>query len=180
MESQRPELDKTATERISKPLSPKETAPSVVQVEEETSPAQWVCMVLGVALILVGMAGFVLPNLFEMHLGWGHNIIHIISGLLALWFGVGNSFLSAERFSYAFGAIYGMLGVAGFLFGSNTSMIPPDMDYDSFWWRLIPGYLELGTSDHIVHVCIGLAFVVGAWMTARKLKRLAPKGTTWH
>ncbi|WP_347358669.1 DUF4383 domain-containing protein [Bdellovibrio sp.] len=181
MEPQRPDLEKLPKEeRVSKPTPPKVEGKPVVQVESETSPAQWVCMVLGVAFVLVGMSGFVLPNLFGMHLGWGHNIVHILSGIVALWFGVGNSIITAERFSYVFGAIYGMLGLAGFLFGSNTSMIPPTMDYDSFWWRLIPGYLELGTADHIVHVLIGAAFVIGAWLTARKLDRIAPKGTTWH
>ncbi|AHZ85898.1 DUF4383 domain-containing protein [Bdellovibrio bacteriovorus] len=184
MEPQRSNFEKTPKEipkqeKVSKPIQRPEEKP-VVLAETETSPAQWVCMVVGVAFVLVGMAGFVLPNLFGMHLGWTHNLVHIFSGIAALWFGVNNSLLSAERFSYVFGAIYGMLGLAGFLFGSNTSMIPPAMDYDSFWWRLVPGYLELGTADHIVHILIGAAFVIGAWLTARKLDRMAPKGTTWH
>lgn len=165
-------------EKVSQPLRP--GAPPVVSVESETSPAQWVSMVLGVAFILVGLAGFVLPNLLGMHLNASHNIVHLVSGVLSIWFGVGRSNLTAERFCYIFGTIYGMLGLAGFLFGSAVSMIPPMMDYDSYWWRVIPGYLELGTADHVVHILIGLAFVAGAYLTSRKLRNMVPKGTTWH
>jgi hypothetical protein len=32
-------------------------------------------------------------------------------------------------------------------------------------FRLIPGYLELGTMDHLVHVLIGLVFIIAAALT---------------
>lgn len=185
MEPQRPEQQSYKQHELKKdPLQrpvipPKDVKPSV-RVTSDTTPAQWVCMVMGVGFILIGLGGFVLPNLFGMHLGWGHNIIHLVSGVLSLWFGVGRSELTAEKFSYSFAAIYGALGVAGFLFGQNTSLIPPMMDYDSFWWQLIPGSVEFGTADHIVHLLIGGIFVVGAYLSTRRMKNVAPKGTLWH
>ena len=185
MEPQRPEQQPNRQQefkkdQIQRPVVPSADIKPSVRITTETTAAQWVCMVMGVAFILLGLGGFVLPNLFGMHLGWGHNIVHLVSGVFSLWFGVGKSDFSAERFSYIFATIYGVLGVAGFLFGQNTSLIPPTMDYDSFWWRLIPGSMELGTADHVVHLLIGGIFVIGSYLSTKRIKNVAPKGTLWH
>lgn len=184
MEQQRPEQPYRQTEpkrnKLLRPVIPPPDIKPMRRESEETSAAQWVCMVMGVAFILIGLAGFVIPNLFGMHLGWGHNIIHLVSGVASLWFGISRSFVTAERFSYAFGGFYAVLGLLGFILGSNTNMIPPMMDHDSFWLPIIPGSLEFGTADHIIHLLIGGAFILGAYMTARRMRVVAPKGTTYH
>lgn len=167
-------------EKILRPIVPPPDMRPQPRETEETSAAQWVCMVMGVAFILIGLAGFVIPNLFGMHLGWGHNIIHLVSGAASLWFGITRSFLTAERFSYGFGGFYAALGIIGFIAGTNTNMIPPMMDHDSFWWPIIPGSLEFGTADHIIHLLIGGAFILGAYMTARRMRKVVPKGTMYH
>ena len=50
--------------------------------------AKQVCMILGVVFLLVGILGFVMPGLLGAHLTLAHNIVHLVTGALALWFGL--------------------------------------------------------------------------------------------
>jgi hypothetical protein len=46
--------------------------------------AKTVCKILGVVFLLVGVAGFAAPNLLGAHLSTPHNVVHIVSGAIAL------------------------------------------------------------------------------------------------
>lgn len=110
--------------------------------------AKTMCMVLGVILILVGIFGFAAHGMMGMHLSPLHNVIHLVSGALALYFGWQGSPEGTRAFCLVFGLIYGLLGLAGFLFGSTTDHL----------LTLIPNQLMLGTADHIIHVILGAVF----------------------
>ena len=43
------------------------------------------CRIIGVALILVGLAGFAAPTLLGMHLTTIHNVVHLLTGLIAAY-----------------------------------------------------------------------------------------------
>jgi hypothetical protein len=45
--------------------------------------AKAIATILGVGFLLVGVIGFLAPDLLGMHLSLIHNIIHLISGALA-------------------------------------------------------------------------------------------------
>ena len=77
--------------------------------------AKAICKVLGVVFLILGLLGFVSPNLLGMHLSGIHNIIHLISAALALYFGFAASPSAARTFSLIFGAIYLLLGALGFI-----------------------------------------------------------------
>jgi len=49
--------------------------------------AKTVCKILGVVFLLVGVVGFVAPTLLGAHLSPAHNAVHIVSGVIALYFG---------------------------------------------------------------------------------------------
>ena len=49
--------------------------------------AKTVCKILGVVFVLVGLCGFAAPGLLGAHLTPVHNVVHIVSGLIALYFG---------------------------------------------------------------------------------------------
>src|SRR5688500_20117571 len=77
--------------------------------------AKTVCKVLGVVFLLVGLAGFASPNLMGFHLGASHNLVHILSGVAALYFGFAGSLSAARMFCLIFGIVYlgsGLLGMA--------------------------------------------------------------------
>src|ERR1044071_5389414 len=105
--------------------------------------AKTICKLLGVVFVIVGIAGFVAPNLLGTHLSMAHNLVHIISGLIALYFGFAGSLSAARGFALAFGAVYLLLGIVGFIMGSpGTSAIAAMTMEDGRLWKVIPGTLE--------------------------------------
>jgi hypothetical protein len=128
--------------------------------------AKTICKILGVVFLLVGVAGFAAPNLMGTHLSTAHNLVHIISGLIALYFGFAGSLSGARGFALAFGAVYLLLGIVGFIMGSpGTSSIAGMTMEDGRLWKVLPGNLELGTADHAVHILLGIVFLAGALLT---------------
>ena len=121
--------------------------------------AKTIATILGVVFILVGLAGFVMPNLLGAHLMPAHNIIHLVSGAVSLYIGLKGSLSAAKMFGFVFGAVYLLLAVAGFAFGS------PGGQHNEVLLRVIPGTLELGTMDHIIHVLLGGLYLIGALLT---------------
>ena len=124
--------------------------------------AKLVCKILGVVFVLVGIAGFVMPGFLGTHLSLAHNLVHIISGAIALYFGFAGSASAARGFCIVFGLVYLLLGIVGFVMGHpGVSTIPGMMMEDSKMWKVIPGTLELGKMDHIVHCLLGVVFLIG-------------------
>ena len=116
--------------------------------------AKTIAKILGIVFILVGLCGFAMPNLLGAHLSPLHNIVHLVSGALALYFGFAGSLSGAKMFCIIFGIVYALLGICGFLLGT-----PPDHMFN------VAGLLHLGTMDHIIHILLGLIFLIGGFMT---------------
>lgn len=117
--------------------------------------AKTVCKILGVVFLLVGVAGFVAPRLLGAHLNPAHNLVHIISGVIALYLGFAGSLSGARGFCLIFGVLYLALGLVGLVIGT-----PPDR-----MWMVGP--LEWGTVDHGIHLLLGAIFLAGGLFTKR-------------
>ena len=117
--------------------------------------AKTVCKILGVVFLLVGVIGFVSPRLLDAHLFPAHNAVHIVSGVVALYFGFAGTLSGAKVFSLAFGVVYLALGILGMAFGVDAERI----------WHVGP--LELGQADHGFHVLVGIIFLAGGLFTKR-------------
>lgn len=115
--------------------------------------AKTICKILGVVFLLVGVLGFAMPNLLGAHLTAPHNVVHILSGVVALYFGFAGSLSGAKAFCLVFGVVYLALGVLGLALGQ-----PPDR----MW---IVGPLHLGTADHGIHCLLGILFLAGGLFT---------------
>ena len=124
--------------------------------------AKTIAKILGVVFILVGLVGFIMPGFLGTHLSLTHNLVHLISGAVALYFGFSASLGAARMFDIIFGIVYGLLGVAGFLLGSG-----PDRMFEA----LAGLGLHLGTMDHIVHILLGILFLVGGFLTKADVAR---------
>ena len=134
--------------------------------------AKTICKLLGVVFVIVVIAGFVAPNLLGAHLSMAHNLVHIISGLIALYFGFAASLSAARGFALAFGAVYLLLGIVGFIMGKpGTSSIAGMAMEDGRLWPLLPGTLEFGTADHAIHILLGIVFLAGALLTKADVRR---------
>ena len=119
--------------------------------------AKTITTILGIVFILVGIAGFLVPNLLGTHLTFAHNIIHLVSGAVALYFGLAGSLAGARAFCLVFGAVYLLLGVVGMVAGTG----------DGRMLTIIPDDLMFGTMDHIVHILLGALFLIGGLATRK-------------
>lgn len=117
--------------------------------------ANRIATILGIVFLLVGVVGFAAPGLLGAHLSLAHNVIHLVSGAISLWLGLKGTPQAAKTFCVVFGAVYLLLGVAGFVAGSGEGRM----------LNVIPGQLELGTMDHIIHVALGAIYLFGGLAT---------------
>jgi len=60
--------------------------------------AKTLCKVAGLLFLIVGLAGFAMPTLLGFHLTPIHNIIHVLTGAIALYMGFSASY-EADRTS---------------------------------------------------------------------------------
>jgi uncharacterized membrane protein YuzA (DUF378 family) len=119
--------------------------------------AKTVCKILGIAFLLVGVLGFTtVLNFLGAHLTAAQNVVHIVSGLAALYFGFAASVSAARAFCLVFGVVYLGLGVLGLALGN------PGQDR---MWQVGP--LMLGTVDHGLHIILGAAFLAGGLFTKK-------------
>jgi hypothetical protein len=106
----------------------------------------------GGLLVVTGLLGFIAPGFMGMHLSAAHNVVLLLSGALAIYFGLMATQAAGRTFCLVFGAVYGLLGLAGFFAGGT--------DYT---FTVIPGALVLGTMDHLVHLIFGAVFLSVGW-----------------
>ena len=119
--------------------------------------AKTVCKLLGLIFVIVGIAGIFSHNLLGAHLNMAHNMVHIVSGVIALYFGFSGSYSGARGFCLVFGLVYLLLGVCGWFLGTGAEHM----------FNIPPGnspLLMLGKMDHIIHVLLGVVFLAGGAM----------------
>lgn len=134
------------------------------------SPAEWYCLLAGVALLVAGIWGFFLGDLnfnsgtsvegpevwglFEIN-GW-HTIVHVASGVVLLAAAVK---LKAARFTaLAFGLVYAVVAVWGFIDGNDVA-------------NLIP----VNTADNILHAGLAGAGLVAYFASEARHQMKQPK-----
>lgn len=95
--------------------------------------------VIGIVFVILGIVGFVFPMEGLFHLTYVHNVIHLVTGVIAL--GVSGNEEKSAVWSKIFGYIYLIVSVLG-LFVHN-----------------IGGYLYLLPADNILHFILTVAFL---------------------
>ncbi|MCI0664354.1 MAG: DUF4383 domain-containing protein [Acidobacteria bacterium] len=119
--------------------------------------AKTICKIFGAVLLVVGIVGFFMHDLLGLHLTMIHNVVHILTGLVALYFGVSGSDSSARTFSQVFGAIYALLGIVGFVMPNIIATV-------------IQFHESTGSDtlimDNIVHLLVGAVFLIVGFIRA--------------
>jgi len=103
--------------------------------------------------VVVGLLGFIAPGFMGMHLSALHIVMLLLSGVVAIYFGLMATRAAARSFCIVFGALYGVLGLVGFVSGGQN-----------YTFTIIPGTLVLGTMDHLVHLILGVVFLSVGWV----------------
>jgi Domain of unknown function (DUF4383) len=124
--------------------------------EEKGRVARTVCKIMGVLFLLAGVAGFARHDLLGAHLMPLHNAIHVVSGVMALYFGFTGSLSGTKGFCLVFGLLYLALGLVGMAFGDPANDRQLDL-----------GPLVLGTADHSIHLLLGAVFLAGGLFTRK-------------
>ena len=119
--------------------------------------AKTVCKILGVVFLLVGVIGFAAPHRLGAHLTPAHNVIHIVSGAIALYFGFAGTLSAAKMFALVFGVVYLALGILGMALGTGDDRL----------WRVVPETIHFGQADHGIHILLGVIFLAGGLFTKR-------------
>ena len=117
--------------------------------------AKTVCKILGVVFLLVGLIGFAKSDLLGAHLTPAHNVVHLVSGVVALYFGFAGTLSAAKIFSLVFGVVYLALGILGMALGTGADRI----------WHV--AVLEFGQADHGIHILLGVIFLAGGLFTKK-------------
>lgn len=126
--------------------------------------ARTLCRVAGAALLVVGFVGFASPGLLGMHLTPIHNVIHLLSGGIALYLGLQGSWGAVRTFCLVFGATYLSLAVLGFVAPDVVARLIGHAAYANAR-ALLP--------DNLVHVVLGGAFLAaGLTMPAARAARV--------
>lgn len=105
---------------------------------------QKLAKLFGVVFLLIGVLGFVpgitndgmLLGIFEVSAL--HNVIHLASGLVALW--ATSSAANSRLYFKVFGVVYALVTILGFTMGGN-----------------VLGLIMTNTADDVLHLVIALA-----------------------
>jgi uncharacterized membrane protein HdeD (DUF308 family) len=116
--------------------------------------AKTIAKLVGAVFIVVGIVGFFDPHLLHANLGKAHNVVHLVSGALSLYFGFKGSMSAARQFCLIFGIVYGLLGVCGYFIGTGSEHM-----------LVLTPYLQLGMRDHIIHIVIAALYLIGGLAT---------------
>ena len=82
--------------------------------------------VLGVVLLLAGIAGFFMGgNLFGFEVDTMHNLVHIVSGVIGL--AASGSYRNSRLFLIVFGVVYGAVALLGYATGGVLGLFSVNM-----------------------------------------------------
>jgi len=97
----------------------------------------------GAILLVVGVLGFFRHEMFNLTFPPAHNIFHLVSGVIALWAGLGKSAVGPRRFGLIFGAIYTLVAIASFAGLRDCGLIQLDLNAHFNFIHLGVGLLSL-------------------------------------
>ncbi len=125
------------------------------------TPAQWYCLLGGLALLLAGIAGFLVESSFRTGdalsrgsllgfdvNGW-HNVVHLASGAVLL--AAAAKWRTAKRVAIAFGAVYGLVTIIGIADGNDAL-----------------GLLPVNSADNLLHLALAALGIVAGVMSPPK------------
>ena len=121
--------------------------------DDRRTPAQWYCLLAGLALLLAGAFGFISDSSFDtsdrvqgdLFLGFEvnaiHNLIHVASGLVLL--AASPKRASARAVALAFGLVYGLVAVIGLIDGED-----------------VLGLIPINSADNLLHVALAALGII--------------------
>ena len=126
--------------------------------DDTRTPAQWYCLLAGLALLLAGIFGFLSDSSFDTgdgiqgdsFLGFEvnaiHNLIHVASGLVLL--AASPRRASARAVAIGFGAVYGVVAIIGLIDGED-----------------VLGLIPINSADNVLHIALAALGILTGLMS---------------
>jgi hypothetical protein len=118
--------------------------------------AKIICRIFGVLFVAIGVMMIFRGEPQDQY----HNLLHLATGIVALWIGFAGSRAAAKTFCLGFGVFYVAFGALGMALGDPAA---------SRLWHVGPLHLDVG--DHTFHLVLGSIFLGSGALT--KTKRVA-------
>ena len=124
------------------------------------SPAQTYALVIGAALTLAGIVGFLYSDAFGKPgevddvfgvlsvNGW-HNVVHLLTGLAGL--ALARSYNGSRAYAIGLAVVYTVVAIWGFVIGDGESIL---------------GFLPVNSEDNVLHLLLAIAGVFAGLGTA--------------
>jgi uncharacterized protein DUF4383 len=121
--------------------------------DDRRTPAQWYCLLGGLALLLAGAFGFISDSNFDtgdgvqgdLFLGFEvnaiHNLIHVASGLVLLVASPKRA--SARAVALGFGLVYGLVAIIGLIDGED-----------------VLGLIPINSADNLLHIALAALGII--------------------
>lgn len=132
--------------------------------DETATPARLYAGVIGAVLLAAGLIGFFYSASFGspgdvdavfdiLDVNAWHNLIHVASGALGLLaFGAGAR--ASRTYALAFGAVYIVVAIWGFIIGGGESIL---------------GFIPINDEDNVLHTILGV-LGIGAGLASRDVE----------
>lgn len=124
---------------------------------------QIISMFVGGLLTVLGLSGLLYPAFAGLHLGVPYSFFVTVSGVMLLYNGYKNNSRDAFLTTLFFSLFYGLHALAGWVLGDPGI---PQVGFDRpdpLLVRIIPGFHEIGRTDHILNTVLGLVLAGGAF-----------------
>ncbi len=124
--------------------------------------SQTLCIIVGSFLTVLGLSGILTPEFMGLHLSPMHSLVLVASGIMSIWSGNSNDMTRTYYTSIGLCIFFALHTFVGFLMGEPGV---PSVGYDApdeLLVRIAPGFLELGTVDHVLHFLLAVFYFTGA------------------
>jgi hypothetical protein len=108
-----------------------------------TALAKAYIILSGCILVVVGVVGFFRHEMFNLTFPPAHNLFHLLSGVIALFAGLGGNPNGPRRFGLVFGSVYTLVAIAGFAGLRDLGSIQLDLNLHFNFIHLGVGLLSL-------------------------------------
>ena len=122
---------------------------------------------LGMVMVLIAVGGLFNSQFIGLSLSFMHCLVLGSSGLLIIWSGATTRH-KAFVINFTLGIFFLLNSILGFLVGDRGHIKLGYGTSEDFIVKFAPGFLELSTFDHILHLVLGVFMLIEAYSWGRR------------
>lgn len=129
------------------------------QSSQDYTPFRNIGIEFGFIMVMTAVLGIFYPSFLGLNLSFMHCLVLGVSGALSVYSGIDKNPRQAYLINMGLGAFFLLNAVIGYLVGDPG--LPRFGFYSGDQLRtMAPGFMELATTDHLVHLLLSVVFFV--------------------